>query len=146
MEYDALSFTLAKLLFGGHLGGKIYVVLQSLCFCALQLLRYRFGCTGETRVSAEALLRHYNAAAAAVEAAEGAEATSESSVAACDEAVTKLVQLREQTVTSALLSETGIGLKVKAMTTSSSAVIKAAARTVIAHWKAQVVSQMHLRV
>ena len=86
----------------------------------------------------------YSTAAAAVDAAEGEEASAESSVAACEEAVAKLVQLRELTVTSALLIETGIGLKVKAMTRSSNADIKAVTKSVIARWKAQIVSQMKL--
>ena len=110
-------------------------------------LAYCHLCSGGTGGSAEDLRQLYDAAAAAVDTAVAASVGSEAALggreaeAACQEAVEKLKRLGEQSVTISLLSETGLGLKVKALSKTSNSAIKRAAKSVIEQWKAQVVQQ-----
>jgi len=85
----------------------------------------------------------YGAAVAAVAAADAVAGarSSEGVSAESEEAALKLSQLGEQQITASLLSDTGLGLKVKALTKSSDRRIKEAAKAVIAVWKANIVQQ-----
>ena len=86
----------------------------------------------------------FEAAAVAVAAAgtlDEAVINKEAHTGACEEAARKLAHLGEQQVTAALLSKTGLGLKVKALTKCRDKRIELAAKSVIASWKAEILQQ-----
>ena len=89
------------------------------------------------------LLRSYEEAIAAIAAADAVngDINCDGVSAESEEAALKLSQLGEQQVTAALLLETDLGLKVKALTKSSDRRIKEGAKAVIAVWKANIVQQ-----